>query len=236
MCGRYAIAPRTADAWATVGDLLGPDTEEMLNALKPLFNISPTTQIPIVIEDADGKPRAVIARWGFIPYWWKEVAPPKFPTFNARSEEAAAKPMWRDAWLRSRCLIAATHWYEWRQDPAGKQPFALQPADGKAFMFAGLYSRWKPPGSDETIYTAAILTRDAAPSIAAIHDRMPVVLHPAAWNGWLDRTRRDRRAVDDILTVNTIMEMRGYRVSTRVNSSRNDGPELLDPLPGADPG
>ena len=230
MCGRYAIAPRTVDAWATMGDLLGPEVEAMLAALEPQFNVAPTTQVSIVIEDrATGKPKAVLARWGFIPYWWTDVAPPKAATFNARSEEAARKPMWRDAWTDSRCLIAATHWYEWRQDPAGKQPFALQP-DGQAFMFAGLYSRWKPPGSDEWIYTAAILTRDAAPSVAHIHDRMPVILHPSAWNGWLDRMRRDRRAIDDILTVNTIMEARGYRISARVNSARNTDSALLDPI------
>ncbi|MGH8528852.1 MAG: SOS response-associated peptidase, partial [Nevskiales bacterium] len=154
MCGRYAIAPSRADAWASVGDLLGAGIQAMLEELKPRFNVAPTTQIPIVIQDPETREIIpVLARWGFIPHWWSEPKPPT-NTINARSEEAARKPMWRHAWLHSRCLIAATHWYEWRQEPLPKQPFALQPTDGRGFMFAGLYSKLAPAeGCGESTYT-----------------------------------------------------------------------------------
>lgn len=96
-------------------------------------------------------------------------------------------------------------------------------------MFAGLYSRWTSPGSDESIYTAAILTRDAAPEVAHIHDRMPFVLHPAAWNAWIDPSIKTRELIDDILVVHAVMELKTYKISARVNSPGNDDPAILDP-------
>jgi putative SOS response-associated peptidase YedK len=231
MCGRYAIAPSRNDAWATMGELLGARIEEMLAALQPQFNIAPSTQIPIIRQNPQTREiEPLLARWGFIPHWWKEIKPPTF-SINARQEEAATKPMWRDAYVQRRCLIPATHWYEWRQDPAGKQPFALTAAAGESFCFAGLYSKWKPPGSDEAIYTAAIITRPAAESIAQVHDRMPVILHPQVWRAWLDPATQDKAAVKDILEVHAILAAKSYRISAKVNTPRNQGPEILDPLP-----
>jgi len=233
MCGRYAIAPSRKDAWATVGDQLGAHIAAMLAALEPQFNVAPTTQVPIVRQHP--RTRAIeglLARWGFIPHWWKDLKPPN-ESINARSEDAATKPMWRDAWLHRRCLIAATHWYEWRQDPSGKQPYALQLTHGEAFMFAGLYSKWTPPGSDESIYTAAILTRTASHSIAHIHERMPVILHPLAWRDWLDPDRKTHELVDQVLVIHSVMEAKTERISTRINSPRNQDPDVLAPL-GAD--
>jgi putative SOS response-associated peptidase YedK len=211
-----------------MGDQLGENIEAMLNALEPHFNIAPTTQIPIIRQHPETREiEPLIARWGFIPHWWKEAAPPKFSTINARSEEAATKPLWRDAWLHRRCLIPATHWYEWRKDAEGKQLFALHMENGEGFCFAGLYSRWTPPGSDEAIYTAAILTREAASSISHIHDRMPVILHPLAWRDWLDPERNTRMLVDQVLVIHSVMEVATEKVSTRVNSVRNQGPDVL---------
>lgn len=231
MCGRYAIAPARGEAWAAMGELLGPGIEAMLAALEPRFNVAPSTQIPIVVQNPKTREiKALLARWGFIPHWWKETTPPKFSTINARSEEAASKPLWREAYLHRRCLIAATHWYEWKQiDPKTKQPYALQLKDGEAFMFAGLYSHWIPPGSDESIYTAAILTRDASPSVRDVHDRMPVILHPGIWRDWLDPATNDKGAINDILVNHAILEAKGYKISAKVNSPKNQGPEILNP-------
>lgn len=82
------------------------------------FNVAPTTTVPIL--RMSGRSREVelaAARWGFVPHWWKEAKPPK-TSFNARLEEAASKPMWRDALRRSRCLIPAEGWYEWQNASA----------------------------------------------------------------------------------------------------------------------
>lgn len=231
MCGRYAVAPTRSDAWAATGQILGDHVEAAIAALEPRYNVAPSTQVPMVYRDRQSREiRAVLARWGFVPHWWKEAGPPKFATINARSEEAATKPLWRDAWRTNRCLIPATHWYEWLEDRGVKRPFAHQPADERGFMFAGLWSRWRAPGTEEPTFTCAIITRDAAPAIAHIHDRMPLILHPAAWLKWLEPSSPDARWVSDILTESAILETRIWEISRAVNRPANDGPDILLPI------
>ena len=229
MCGRYAIGPVPGPAWADINEAFGREVEAQLAALKPMFNIAPTMQIPIIVQDRGTREiTARVARWGLVPHWWKELKLPS-NTINARSEEAAVKPVWRDAWQFARCLIPATHWYEWRQEAAIKQPFALQPRYHRLFCFAGLYAWWTPPGGNP-ILSAAILTRAAAPALKDIHDRMPVVLNANVWREWLDPDLRDAAKVQRLLDVSAILDVVAYKVRTLVNSAKNDGPELLAPM------
>jgi len=234
MCGRYAYVPDPA-GWASVAALLGEPVAAALKATKARYNIAPSATVPIVIHDrGTGGPGVVEARWGFIPHWWKNAAPPTF-SINARVEEAAAKPMWRDAWRFQRCLIPATHWYEWRQEQGMKVPHAITGGDGsRGFMFAGLWSRWVSPLGEERL-SYAILTTAAAESIAHLHERMPVVLAPAAWRGWIDPALRDAQQVAALLQASTLELFSAWPVSKRVNSARNDDAGLLDgsgELPG----
>jgi len=229
MCGRYAIGPVSGPAWADINDAFGPDVEAQLASLKPCFNIAPTMQIPIIVQDRRTREiTARIARWGMIPNWWKQTTLPT-NTINARSEDAADKPVWRDSWQFARCLIPATHWYEWRKEAGGKQPFALHWRYGRLFCFAGLYAWWTPPGRDP-ILSAAILTRAAAPAISDIHDRMPVVLNANVWREWLDPDLKDAAKVKRLLEVSAVLDVVAFRVRPLVNSFKNDGPELVEPL------
>lgn len=230
MCGRYCIAPKDASAWAPIGEIFGEAIAADLGALQPQFNIAPSTQIPILVQDSRTREfRALIARWGLIPHWWRETKLPAL-SFNARSEEAADRPMWKDAWRFTRCLIPATHWYEWRKEAASKQPFALSLADGNVFCFAGLYAWWRPAPDAEPRLSAAILTRAAAPSIAQIHDRMPVILHASEWRAWLDPDERDPARVRKILEVSAVLNAISWPVSLQVNSALHQSAELLQPL------
>ena len=202
MCSRYAFVPE-ARAWADFRAVLG-DLAETLLGLAPRPKLAPTDTVPILVQQPGGPPQIVNARWGFIPHWWSKPELPRL-SFNARSEEAAVKPMWRDALRRSRCLIPATSWTEWQHAHGVKIPHSLRRQDGLGFMFAGLWSLWQKKGSDAFSPTAGaslparveitsdpffctcvILTMDASPGVAHVHERMPVVLAPEAWNAWLD--------------------------------------------------
>ena len=196
MCSRYAFVPDSA-AWADFRAVLAEIAEDLL-ALPALPKIAPTDRAPIVIQQPGAPPQLIQARWGFIPHWWSKQELPR-TAFNARSEEAAGKPMWRDALRATRCLVPATTWYEWQHLHGAKIPHGLQPrpgADGavRGFMFAGLWSLWRARKDAQPIATCTILTAAASPEVEKVHDRMPVVLAPAAWRAWLDPAMTDSAA------------------------------------------
>jgi len=190
MCSRYEFVPEER-AWVDFRAVLGGLAAEIL-ALQARPRLAPTDRVPIVVQQPGLPPQVIEARWGFIPYWWKKPVAPKL-TFNARSEEAATKPMWRDALRRQRCLIPATSWTEWQNARAPapakagvKIPHRLALHSARGFMFAGLWSLWRARPEAEARATCVILTMAASPGITHVHDRMPVVLAPEAWSAWLD--------------------------------------------------
>ena len=213
MCGRY-VSPEQASierAWQV--------RRSSGLSFPRRFNVQPTTDVPMLMLDA-GELSLVAARWGLIPHWWKQDKPPTF-TINARLEEAAGKPMWRDPMRRTRCLLPAEGWYEWQELAGGKQPHHIRRADGRLFCFAGLMSTWK-----ETL-SCAILTKAAEGPVAEVLDRMPVVLADEAHAGWLDPSLKD--AAEFARAHALAREFKHYAVSKRVNNARNEGPELIDP-------
>ena len=233
MCGRYVTPEQAAieRAWR-IGRITG-------NPLARRFNVAPTDPVPLLVPDHDVLTLST-ARWGLIPHWWKEQKPPKL-SFNARLEEAAAKPMWRDPMRFGRCLVPAEGWYEWRTvaqtDPQTgeivqvKQPHYIRRKDGRLFCFAGLMSRRAVPGGEEQQVTCALLTTAAAGTLTQVHDRMPVVLPDDAHDRWLDRTLKDPAQASAIARASQHPDaFTHYPVRKLVNSTRNDGPELIEPL------
>ena len=182
--------------------MLGALAGELL-ALAAQPKLAPTDRVPIVVQQPGSPPQLVHARWGFIPHWWSKPELPRL-SFNARSEEAAGKPMWRDALRSSRCLIPATTWFEWQHAHGAKIPHALAPNDGRGFMFAGLWSLWRSRREAEPMTTCVILTTGASDAVASVHDRMPVVLAPSAWAAWLDPQLTDGAKALELLRANTV--------------------------------
>jgi putative SOS response-associated peptidase YedK len=233
MCGRY-VPPSEAAI----------EREWQLLRAVPTFparwNVAPGAIVPLLRLDPDtGELEAVPARWGLIPHWWKDAKPPN-GTFNARLEEAAAKPMWRDAIRRARCLVPALGWYEWRKrempGPEGrapktvKQPYYIRRSDDAPLAFAGLAAAWRPaPGSD-WVLSCSILTLPALGALAAVHDRMPAALPRDAQAAWLSPDLKDGAAAADLARSTVTVEgLEHYPVSRRVNSALAEGPDLVEP-------
>ncbi|TIR56565.1 MAG: SOS response-associated peptidase, partial [Mesorhizobium sp.] len=108
MCGRYTrYLP-----WSEIHRLyrLTLDWEKQRNDA-PAYNVAPTEEVPFITIAEGGNHKLRQGRWWLVPYWAKEV--PKFQMFNARSEEADAKPAFRDAFKSKRCLVPADGFYEW---------------------------------------------------------------------------------------------------------------------------
>lgn len=229
MCGRY-VPPGEAE----IEQLYQIDRRNWPGWIRQPFNTAPTHQVPVILQADDGAIELTGARWGLIPSWWKKPALPSL-SFNARSEEAATKPMWRHSLKHQRCLMPARGWYEWNEsEPARNergrscfQPYFIHQADSEVIAIAGLWSQWITP-EGQPILSCALTTKAAAPSIASIHHRMPVVLHPQQFADWMNPDTSAEAVADVIANCRT--DLIGYRVSTRVNSVANDGPELLQPL------
>jgi len=218
MCGRY-VSPDEAAMERAWGFTQAP------NPFPAVYNAAPTMRLPVVRQAAGG-PELCAMQWGLIPVWWSREKPPQ-STINARVEDAAAKPMWRTAVKRTRCLVPSLGWYEWKKPEAArrtKQPYFIHLADYEPFHFAGLWSSWTSKGG-ETVLSFAILTRDAAPGIAHIHDRMPVVLPHSAYEAWLDPAVTDGAAAATAAADAALTDFAAYPVSTYVNSPRNQGEE-----------
>lgn len=210
------------------------------------FNVCPTDTIPLLRMAANSAEIELAAgRWGLVPHWWGEAKPPKL-SFNARLEEVAEKPMWRDAWARARCLIPAEGWYEWQAvellDPAtgeikrARQPCFVRRKDSKLFCFAGLMAYWRNPKTGETLRSCAVLTAAAAGPLAAIHPRAPVVLPSELQRAWLDRKLVNARQVRALAEVRVPpWEFAHWKVRPLVNDVKADGPQLIDPAESGDP-
>jgi putative SOS response-associated peptidase YedK len=229
MCGRYVTPDEAAlERFWTLD-------RRHWNPFRPSFNVAPTTVVPVVRRAKDGAYELSAARWGLIPHWWTKATLPPL-TFNARSEDAATKPMWRDGYQNKRCLMPALGWYEWRQGEvvpgAGKrrpvkQPYYIYCDQSPVIAFAGLMAHWRALDG-QWVTSCALLSKDAAPAIAYIHDRMPVVLPPESFAAWLS----PEQSVEELdrLVTGAREDFTGHPVSARVNDARNDSPDLVQDI------
>jgi putative SOS response-associated peptidase YedK len=216
MCGRYAMISAPETIRARFGY---PETPNF----PPRYNIAPTQPIAIV-RLAEGRRQFALVRWGFIPSWVRNPATVSL-MFNARGETAADKPAYRAAMRRRRCLVPADGFYEWRRDGGRKRPYWIYPRGGGPIAFAGLWEVWNGPNGEE-METAAILTTRANRTLAPLHERMPVVIRPEAFDFWLDPNVDVASAAALIAPApDDLLEAR--EVSGMVNRAANDGPALL---------
>ncbi len=220
MCGRFTNRLTWRELVALYR-LTVPAAPEL--NLPARYNICPTTTIDAVIE-RDAKRELVPMRWGLVPSWWKKKAKETPATFNARAETVAEKAMFRAAFKRTRCLIPASGYYEWKAMPDGKQPYYFSAPDGSPLTIAGLWDEWKDIETGEPLKSCTMIITVANEYVSKIHDRMPVLLQQKDFDIWLTGKAGIellKPAPDDYLQM--------YPVSRRVNSSRapGDDPTLI---------
>jgi putative SOS response-associated peptidase YedK len=190
------------------------------------YNVAPTQPVPVV-RLWEGRRQFALVRWGLIPAWVKD--PRTFSLLiNARGESAAEKPAFRNAMKRRRCLFPADGFYEWRRDGEIKRPHFIHAKDGNPVAFAGLWETWIGPGGEE-METAAIVTTSANKTLAPIHDRMPVIVAPDAFDAWLDPNTDATTAAAMIAPANDDL-LEAYEISSAVNRTANDSPDLVAPV------
>jgi putative SOS response-associated peptidase YedK len=210
MCGRY-MTPEEADlerAW----ELTAPA------GYRQSFNLAPSQHGPVVLPGDDGKPAIEMLVWGFQPHWAKRG------WINARSETVFSSRAFASAAKRHRCLVPALGWYEWQGAKPPKQPWLFHRDGFTLFAFAGIWTA----GIEDKPATYAVLTTEAAPAIASIHRRMPVVLDPADYLRWLAADCDQQEAVS--ILGNNRTDVAVYKVSSYVNKPANNDAECIRPI------
>jgi len=224
MCGRFA----RKSTQQVLADWFGVELEDM-PWFAPTYNAAPQSTQPVVRLGRDtGRREFAVLRWGLVPFWSKD-AKSAYSTINARAEEAASKPAFREALKKRRCLVPADAFYEWKKlDAKTKHPYAFALKSGEPYALAGLWERWQPK-EGEALETFTILTTDPNPLLEPFHNRMPVILEPPDYARWLEPGDPARPPID-LMRSYPEEKMRAWRVDDRVGNVRNNDEKLLTEL------
>ncbi len=252
MCGRYVLVLRDDGTEEIFFERdLDPDLLKRLmeegrarvqdgsaprRSLYESYNIAPTQSAPIVIS-RNGVRQLELARWSFVPDWWREDAPPKFATFNARDDKLQSSRFWRGALNSGRCMVPASGFYEWRRGGKQSQPFYIHRKDGKLMGFAGLYSTRTDPRSGEISTSFTIITTATNRFMERVHDRIPLTLGGVSdelWSVWLDPMSEFadvQRMVKSVEWPDMAMRPVANNVNSTARGSYINEPHLIDPAP-----
>lgn len=223
MCGRFTLKTPVAE----IAEIFGVEGGREID-LPARYNIAPTQPVAVVRSTGEeGARELALLRWGLLPGWVKD--PEDWPTLiNARAETLDRKPAFEDAFRFRRCLVPADGFYEWRRERGVKQPYYVRGADERPLAFAGLWERWT--GSDEAVESCTIVTTDANPLLAPLHDRMPAILDADAQARWMDPHLRSPEALGELLRPFPPERLLAYPVGRAVNKADADGPVCIEPL------
>ena len=205
------------------------ETRNYMPNWQPTWNMAPTQLGPVVRRHpTTGARNLDLLRWGLLPHWVRGDPKKVRQPINARAETVATAPMFRDAFRARRCIVPIDGFYEWQVLPGAKQPHAVARADGAIMALAGVWEGWRGEGG-EVVRSYAVITTTAIDALGHLHERMPVVLEPADWAAWLGEVDADPAA----LLRPSGATFRVWPVSSRVNNVRNDGPDLIESVAGA---
>ncbi|MDT4892385.1 MAG: hypothetical protein QOE97_1420 [Pseudonocardiales bacterium] len=236
MCGRYVNV-------ATTSDLVDEfDVDEVLDdELPPSWNVAPTDRVRAIVkrtprQDRDAPPRRELhtVRWGLVPSWSKD-AKGGARMINARIETVTSKPAFAKAAARRRCLIPSLGYYEWQHTEQGKVPWFLHDPDRRTLAMAGLYELWRDGSLAEDdpgrwLWTCTIITQPATDLLGNIHDRTPVIVPADLHDEWLDCSSGDVDVAHRLLDRIPHVPLQPDVVSSEVNSVKNNGPQLIEPV------
>ena len=199
--------------WAELVALYRLTMDAPPHNLRPRYNVCPTDLVDVVTAQRE----LVTMRWGLVPWWWsKPIKELRMATFNARAETVETKPVFRDAFKRSRCLIPISGYYEWQNTPSGKQPWYFTAADGSPLLTAaGLWDEWKNRETGERLKSCTMIVGEPNELAGEIHDRMPVFLAQEQFEPWLSG-----EVGAEYLKPGANDYLKRWAVSKRVNSSK----------------
>jgi putative SOS response-associated peptidase YedK len=226
MCGRFSQEAQMSEIKLE----LKVEQLEIFREFQPLYNIAPSYgpgyEQLFVLQTREGQRALRLGRWWMIPHYWSKPLKALPAAFNARAEDLVKKPYWRDAFQRHRCLVPATGWREFRPERGKKQPYQFR-LEQRVFAFAGLWSRWASPDG-ELVDSFAIVTTVPSAQAAQYHHRMPLVLPPELYAGWLARGTDGSSILSEACARSLQLPLEVYPSNPVGNNSRFEGPEVVE--------
>lgn len=219
MCGRFSLA---IDIKEIKERFHIADTVEW----EPRYNIAPTQPCLTIAEERKA-PHLMLMNWGLIPHWSKDKQV-GFQLINARVETVKTKPSFKESFLHRRCLIPADGFYEWKKIAGEKIPYRITLKTEEPFAFAGLWDEWRDE-KGVTVKTFTILTTQANELLEPLHDRMPIILRKEDEALWLNAKLDDLTKLDPLFEPFPKESLKLTRVSSVVNSWKNDTKECIKP-------
>ena len=216
MCGRFYLIAKAAEIRRHF------HLDEAFEIV-PHYSIAPAQSSPMIIAEGKGR-RLVMARWGLVPSWARDLSLGT-QMINAPAEEIDEKSAFRTPFSKQRCLVPASGFYEWQARASRKQPYRIAPRSGTLFALAGLWDRWVPE-TGEPVDSFTIITTRANKLMSEVHPRMPVIIAATDYQRWL----MGSEAAAKKLLVPYTGGMSIVAVSDRVNNVKEDDVGLIAPL------
>ena len=223
MCGRFAIEKLDREYIQFMREVMKAAPPKM-----PVrYNVAPTQTVPI-LRVFDGKPTWAEIRWHLYESWWKNID--RGPQINARSDKVFTNSMYKHSTLKRRCLIPATGWYEWNKKRKSEPPHFIRMKDGRAMMFAGIWSTYHSDEKKIHQDNFAIITTDAPKLISPFHDRQPVIIKPTDYEKWLDPENKNIAWLEKRLGPYKGRDLEAFFVSDYVGNVRHQGKDCIEPI------
>lgn len=222
MCGRFTLNNE-------IEELMEEFMFNLVGEYTPRYNIAPSQNILTVINRNE-KRVGGYTRWGLVPTWSKDIKI-GYKLLNARAETLVEKPSFKRAFKQTRCVIPASGFYEWKKLDKEKQPYLFKMEDDKPFVFLGLYDTWRNNNDNSLLYSSTIITTTPNELTETVHDRMPVITQDnEIIDYWLDPKNENTEALKSLLIPYPAERMKAIRVSSIVNSPKNDVSECMEPI------
>ena len=218
MCGRKFSHEELT--WAEYRDILAIVQPPPDSNFQPNYNICPTQRVPVCVN-RDGSRSLELMHWGLVPHWAKDT---KYAAkmINARAETLTEKPSFKPLLEEKRCINMVSGFYEWQRDGKRKTPYKVERGDQQPMLLAGLWTH----NARLDIDSYAVITTAAPPAFPPIHDRAPAIVERTDIDRWMDGSWNEAEK----LTQSIRGDLKATRISSLVNSNRNNGPELLEPM------
>lgn len=218
MCGRFALYT----SLPFIKKFFNITT--MPGVVTPSYNIAPTHEVLAIINHEEK--RLGKLHWGLVPSWSKDLSGAS-KLINARAETLKDKPTFKNLLKRRRCAVIANGFFEWKKTGTIKQPYYIHLPSGNPFVFAGLWDIWK--NNDGTSYNSCtIITTEASKTVSELHNRMPVILKPAALDEWLNPDIQESGRLETLLQEGHEEDFSIRPVSTYVNSPKNNDEKCIE--------